>query len=69
MLGVGGVFLYFADGSLKSPEFIKKMGLRWAYRLLKEPSRLWPKYYGTFKFLLGNSGYFLRSYRKRSAIR
>jgi N-acetylglucosaminyldiphosphoundecaprenol N-acetyl-beta-D-mannosaminyltransferase len=68
MLGVGGVFLYFADGSLKSPEFIKKIGLRWAYRLSKEPARLWPKYYGTFRFLLSNSGYFIRSFFKKRPV-
>lgn len=65
MLGVGGVFLYFSNESLKSPEWVKKMGLRWAYRLLKEPSRLGPKYYGTFKFLLSNAGFFARSFIKK----
>lgn len=60
MLGVGGVFLYLADESLKSPEWVKKMGLRWAYRLLKEPKRLWPKYYATFSFLFRNSTYFFK---------
>ncbi|WP_276481350.1 WecB/TagA/CpsF family glycosyltransferase [Paraflavitalea pollutisoli] len=60
MMGVGGVFLYLADESLKSPEWVKKMGLRWAYRLSKEPARLWPKYYATFRFLLGNLGFFMK---------
>lgn len=67
MLGVGGVFLYLADESLKSPEWMKKMGLRWAYRLLKEPKRLWPKYYATFKFLLRNGGFFLKLLFKKKA--
>ena len=60
MLGVGGVFLYLSDESLKSPEWIKKMGLRWAYRLASEPRRLWSKYYGTFKFLIKNIPFFIR---------
>lgn len=60
MLGVGGVFLYFADESLRSPEWVKKMGLRWAYRLIKEPKRLWPKYYATIKFLLQNRSFFFK---------
>lgn len=60
MLGVGGVFLYLADESLKSPEWVKKIGLRWAYRLAKEPKRLWPKYYATFKFMIQNSPFFFR---------
>jgi N-acetylglucosaminyldiphosphoundecaprenol N-acetyl-beta-D-mannosaminyltransferase len=60
MLGVGGVFLYLADESLKSPEWVKKIGMRWAYRLLKEPKRLWPKYYATMKFLLQNRSFFFK---------
>lgn len=67
LVGVGGVFLYLADESLKSPEWMKKMGLRWAYRLVKEPKRLWPKYYATFKFLLRNSGFFLKLLFKKKA--
>ncbi|MBC8032766.1 MAG: WecB/TagA/CpsF family glycosyltransferase [Chitinophagaceae bacterium] len=60
MLGIGGAFLYFSDEKLKSPEWLKKAGLRWAYRLCKEPLRLWPKYYSTFKFLVSNSIFFVR---------
>jgi N-acetylglucosaminyldiphosphoundecaprenol N-acetyl-beta-D-mannosaminyltransferase len=68
MLGVGGVFLYFADESLISPEWVKKAGLRWMFRLVKEPARLWPKYYGTFRFLLKNFGFFLNAFlHKKSA--
>ena len=62
MLGVGGVFLYLADESLKSPEWIKRAGLRWLFRLLKEPGRLWPKYYGTFTFLMKNTGFFVGAF-------
>lgn len=61
MLGVGGVFLYFSDESLKSPEWVKKIGLRWAYRLSREPARLWPKYYGTLRFLLSNLPFFVKA--------
>ena len=62
MLGVGGAFLYFSDETLKSPEWIKKIGARWLYRLAKEPARLWPKYYGAIKFLVSNSGFFLNAW-------
>ena len=61
MIGVGGVFLYVSDDSLKSPEWVKKIGMRWVYRLSKEPKRLWPKYYETILFLLKNSGFFIKS--------
>ncbi len=49
MLGVGGVFDYLSGYKKISPEWIKKIGLRWLYRLSKEPGRLWKKY------LIGNS--------------
>lgn len=60
MLGVGGVFLYFADEKLKSPEWVKKLGLRWFYRLMKEPRRLWPKYYETIRFFFRNRIFFFK---------
>lgn len=67
MLGIGGALIYFADDSLKSPEWVKKMGLRWAYRLIKEPKRLGPKYYATFKFLVQNRSFFLKLLFKKNA--
>ena len=57
LLGVGGVFEYLSGDVSKSPEWMKKMGLRWMYRLLKEPRRLGPKYLllakGIFKLIRG----------------
>lgn len=49
MLGVGGVFDYLSGEVTKSPEWIKKIGLRWLWRLTKEPGRLGPKYWMTIK--------------------
>ncbi len=51
MLGVGGVFDYLSNEINKSPEWIKKIGLRWAWRLVKEPGRLWNKYLYTIRKL------------------
>lgn len=52
MIGVGGVFDYLSGSKSKSPEWIKKIGFRWLYRLVQEPRRLWKKYFFTFwKFL------------------
>lgn len=59
-LGVGGVFLYLSNDGLRSPEWMKKIGLRWLYRLSKEPKRLRKKYYNTFTFLLRHTGSFIR---------
>jgi len=44
MLGIGGVFDYLSGDVLKSPEWIKIIGLRWVWRLVREPKRLGPKY-------------------------
>ena len=44
LLGVGGVFDYLAGDIKKSPEWVKKIGLRWLWRLVVEPTRLGPKY-------------------------
>jgi N-acetylglucosaminyldiphosphoundecaprenol N-acetyl-beta-D-mannosaminyltransferase len=44
MIGIGGVFEYLSGDVKKSPEWIKKIGFRWLYRLIKEPKRLWRKY-------------------------
>lgn len=49
LLGVGGVFDYLSGDIDKSPEWIKKIGLRWLWRLLREPKRLGPKYWSTFR--------------------
>jgi N-acetylglucosaminyldiphosphoundecaprenol N-acetyl-beta-D-mannosaminyltransferase len=51
MIGVGGVFDYIAGTHKISPEWIKKIGLRWLFRLLQNPKRLWRKYYNTFIIL------------------
>ena len=52
LLGVGGVFDYLSGSVSISPEWIKKMGLRWLYRLVREPRRLFPKYLSIFKNLI-----------------
>lgn len=49
MLGVGGVFDYLSGDVKKSPEWVKKAGLRWLWRLAKEPGRLGGKYGNTVK--------------------
>lgn len=51
MLGVGGVFDYLSGDVKKSPEWIKRIGMRWAWRLGKEPKRMWGKYFFVFKTL------------------
>jgi len=52
MIGVGGVFDYLSGTISLSPEWIKKLSLRWLYRFLQDPKRLLNKNRSNFKFLL-----------------
>ncbi|MES2388309.1 MAG: WecB/TagA/CpsF family glycosyltransferase [Bacteroidota bacterium] len=52
MLGVGGVFDYLAGTRKMSPEWVKKIGMRWLWRLAQEPGRLGGKYLLTAKAVL-----------------
>jgi N-acetylglucosaminyldiphosphoundecaprenol N-acetyl-beta-D-mannosaminyltransferase len=40
----GGFLDQLLDGYIYYPLWVNSMGLRWAYRLLKEPRRLWRRY-------------------------
>ncbi len=67
LLGVGGVFNYIANPKSKSPEWMKRMGLRWLYRAVREPKRLAGKYLGMLWFIATNLPRILsdiRSHRK-----
>lgn len=51
LIGVGAVFNYVAGKHKISPEWMKRLGLRWVYRLYQEP-RLWRRYaYGNSMFI------------------
>jgi N-acetylglucosaminyldiphosphoundecaprenol N-acetyl-beta-D-mannosaminyltransferase len=47
MLGVGGVFPVYAGNQKLAPEYIRKLGLEWMYRLIQEPRRLFWRYAST----------------------
>jgi len=55
LLGIGGVFNYLAYPETKSPEWMKRLGLRWLYRALREPRRLAGKYMGMLAFIITKS--------------
>lgn len=38
-MGVGGSFDYISGRIKRAPEFLRRIGLEWLYRLIKEPSR------------------------------
>ncbi len=52
ILGVGAAFDFFAGTLDRAPGRIQKLGLEWLYRFIKEPKRLWKRYFlGSFKYI------------------
>ncbi len=41
---VGAAFDFWSGNKPMAPEFVRKHGLEWAYRLATEPKRLWKRY-------------------------
>ncbi len=63
MLAVGAAFDYGAGTLDIPPAWMQKLGLQWLWRLMKEPGRLWKRYWIT------NSQYvfeLVKAYAKRS---
>ncbi len=44
LLGVGAVFEFAAGTKRRAPEWMQRVGLEWAYRLMQEPRRLFKRY-------------------------
>jgi N-acetylglucosaminyldiphosphoundecaprenol N-acetyl-beta-D-mannosaminyltransferase len=44
MVGVGAAFDLLSGNLDEAPKWMKKAGLQWLYRLIKEPKRLWRRY-------------------------
>ena len=44
MLGVGAAFDFHAGTVSQAPFWLQKIGLEWAYRLSRDPKRLWYRY-------------------------
>jgi alpha-1,3-mannosyltransferase len=52
--GVGALFDFLSGDVLRAPLWVQSARLEWAYRLIKEPGRLWRRY------VLGNPIFLLR---------
>lgn len=46
ILAIGATIDFEAGNIKRSPKIVSKLGLEWAYRLYKEPRRLWKRYLG-----------------------
>lgn len=44
MVGVGAAFDLLSGNLSEAPDWMKRAGLQWLYRLIKEPRRLWRRY-------------------------
>ena len=44
LIGVGAAFDFLSGNKPQAPRWIQRSGLEWLFRLLSEPSRLWPRY-------------------------
>lgn len=44
MVGVGAAFDLLSGNLAEAPDWMKRNGLQWFYRLIKEPRRLWRRY-------------------------
>lgn len=45
VVGVGGAFKIFSEEVKRAPKWIQKIGMEWFYRFLKEPRRLFMRYF------------------------
>ena len=59
---IGAVFDFFAGTVERAPIWWQENGLEWAYRLLKEPKRMWRRY------IIGNSLFLWNILKEKIAI-
>lgn len=53
MIGVGAAFDFHAGRAKWAPPLVRRLGLEWAYRLVREPRRLWRRNLDSPLFLAG----------------
>jgi N-acetylglucosaminyldiphosphoundecaprenol N-acetyl-beta-D-mannosaminyltransferase len=58
-LGVGGLLDFYSGRIPRAPQWLRELGLEWAYRLYQEPGRMWRRY------LVGNIVFLCRVARER----
>ena len=59
---IGAVFDFFAGTVQRAPQWWQKNGLEWAYRLLKEPNRMWRRY------IIGNTLFLWNILKEKNGI-
>ena len=67
-IGVGGTFNFIAGAVKRAPEWMRRSGTEWIYRIIQEPGRLWKRYgVGLVQFNIMTLGALLTRPRKRGA--
>lgn len=52
MMAVGAAFDFHAGTVKQAPKWMQDRGLEWLFRLIKEPRRLWKRYFGTNSYFI-----------------
>lgn len=69
VLGVGGLLDFVSGRIPRAPNWMRRAGIEWVYRLKCEPRRMWQRYLvGNFTFL-ARAAAFAANRRKRAAVR
>jgi N-acetylglucosaminyldiphosphoundecaprenol N-acetyl-beta-D-mannosaminyltransferase len=63
LIGVGAAFDFHTGVVVQAPEWMRRYGLEWLFRLATEPRRLWRRY------LIGNSWFLFELGRQRLGLK
>ena len=63
VMGVGGLFDFYAGTVRRAPRWLRELGLEWFYRILQEPGRMWRRY------VIGNPLFLFRVLREKFSRR
>jgi N-acetylglucosaminyldiphosphoundecaprenol N-acetyl-beta-D-mannosaminyltransferase len=67
-IGVGGTFNFIAGAVKRAPNWMRRSGTEWIYRIIQEPRRLWKRYFiGLFQFNMMALAAFLNRPRRGGA--
>ena len=67
-IGVGGTFNFIAGAVKRAPEWMRRSGTEWIYRIIQEPGRLWKRYFvGLLQFNIMAFGALLTRPRRGGA--
>ena len=61
-MGVGGLFDFYSFSLPRAPQWVREIGMEWAFRLIQEPRRLWKRY------IIGNVAFLTRVMLEASGL-